>query len=216
MRVLRTATLLAALATVTLAGCINLSGLDARSSFTCKAPEGVLCDSMTGVYTKAEQQDLPGQRVRARVEEGGAADAPRAFDAGGVLTRPIDSGTPIRTAPRVLRVWFSPWEDSDGDLHDQSYVYLPVDSGRWLIEHSRRRIQDAFQPVRPPSDLRAQPSAKNENSGRLRRGWQSSASASEEVIGSRQDRPGAETAAELMSGIGTPGTMLRKSESLSQ
>jgi conjugal transfer pilus assembly protein TraV len=70
--------------------------------------------------------------------------------ASGVLTKAIYSGTPIRSAPLVLRVWFAPWEDTDGDLHDQSYVYLPVDSGRWLIEHNRRRIQDAYRPVRAP------------------------------------------------------------------
>jgi conjugal transfer pilus assembly protein TraV len=37
-----------------------------------------------------------------------------------VMTKPIYSGTPIRSAPRLLRVWFAPWEDTDGDLHDQS------------------------------------------------------------------------------------------------
>lgn len=72
------------------------------------------------------------------------------------MTKPIYSGTPIRSAPRLLRVWFAPWEDTDGDLHDQSYVYLPVDSGRWLIEHNRRRIQDNYRPVRAPSNVTAQ------------------------------------------------------------
>ena len=66
------------------------------------------------------------------------------------MTQPVHTGTPIRSAPRILRVWFAPWEDADGDLHDQSFVYLPVDAGRWLIEHTQRKIQEGYRPVRPP------------------------------------------------------------------
>lgn len=136
-------------AALALAGCA-MSGLDAKNSFSCKAPDGVLCESMTGIYANAQANNLPGQRV---THSNASAEVSRAKapEAGvGVLTKPIYSGTPIRSAPLVLRVWFAPWEDTDGDLHDQSYVYLPVDSGKWLIEHNRRRIQDAYRPVRAP------------------------------------------------------------------
>ena len=27
--------------------------------------------------------------------------------------------------PRLLRLWIKPWEDADGDLYDQGYVYVP-------------------------------------------------------------------------------------------
>ncbi len=66
------------------------------------------------------------------------------------MTQALQTGAPIRSAPRILRVWFAPWEDNDGDLHDQSYVYLGVDAGKWQIEHTRRRITDAYRPVRAP------------------------------------------------------------------
>lgn len=142
--------LVALTALFVLSGCGSMSGYDANSGFACKAPDGVLCESMTGVYANAEQNNLPGQRVRH-----GSNDADKTTDAtqddSVVLTKPLTSGTPIRSAPRVLRVWFAPWEDTDGDLHDQSYVYLPVDSGHWLVEHNRRRIQDAYRPVYAPA-----------------------------------------------------------------
>lgn len=146
---------LCTLGSALLAGCASFSGLDASSTFSCKAPDGILCQSMSGVYANAEAHNLPGQRVAN--DKGTPAGSPAKVQdaipqaATGVLTKPIYSGTPIRTAPLVLRVWLAPWEDSDGDLHDQSYVYLPVDGGRWLIEHNRRRIQDAYRPVRAPS-----------------------------------------------------------------
>jgi conjugal transfer pilus assembly protein TraV len=143
-----------------LSGCGSMSGYDAHSGFACKAPDGVLCESMTGVYANAEQNNLPGQRVRH-----GSSDANKTADAtqndSVVLTKPLTSGTPIRSAPRVLRVWFAPWEDTDGDLHDQSVVYLPVDSGHWLVEHNRRRIQDAYRPVYAPAKTPTAPTVSS-------------------------------------------------------
>jgi conjugal transfer pilus assembly protein TraV len=59
------------------------------------------------------------------------------------------SGIPLRTAPKVLRVWVAPWIDDNGDLHDQSYFYTQVSSGAWTIEASRKRIIDDFKPVFP-------------------------------------------------------------------
>lgn len=142
--------LLGAMSMAVLAGCSSLSGYDAKDSFTCKAPDGVMCSSMTGIDANAQQDNLPGQRLHspggvARRDPSGSETIREA-----AMTRPIHSGTPIRSTPRILRVWFAPWEDSDGDLHDQSYVYLPVDTGKWQVEHNRRRIQDAYRPVRPP------------------------------------------------------------------
>lgn len=154
-------TLISVAAAFALGGCSSMSGLDAKDSFSCKAPDGVLCESMTGIYANAQANNLPGQRV---THGNASTEVSRAKVAGagtGVLTRPIYSGTPIRSAPLVLRVWFAPWEDSDGDLHDQSYVYLPVDSGKWLIEHNRRRIQDAYRPVRAPA-VQAAPAANGQ------------------------------------------------------
>lgn len=147
---------LAALSVLAITGCSSLSGYDAQSSFSCKAPDGVLCSSMTGIYENAKHDNLPGQRVNrggeAIAASAQAAEAvSRAKEQGdGVLTRPLYSGQPLRSAPRILRVWMAPWEDSDGDLHDQSYVYLPVDSGRWEVEHNQRRIREAYRPVRAP------------------------------------------------------------------
>lgn len=155
----------ASIAALGLAACGSLSGLDAKDQFACKAPDGILCESMTGIYANAQAKNLPGQRVSHGATATEPADAPPAAAGSGVLTKPIYSGTPIRTAPLVLRVWIAPWEDTDGDLHDQSYLYMPVDSGKWLIEHNRRRIQDAYRPVRPPA---SQTPAATTGQGRIK------------------------------------------------
>jgi hypothetical protein len=45
-----------------LAGCSSITGLDGSSQYACKAPEGVKCDSVSGNYYNALQNNLPAQR----------------------------------------------------------------------------------------------------------------------------------------------------------
>lgn len=151
-----------------LAGCMNMSGLSGSSKYSCAAPEGVACDSVSGTYGNALHNNLPGQQAsdsRSGTREG----APEPTKAAGVSTalpparRPIEAprsiadggaeGTPalaLRSQARVLRLWTKPWEDADGDLWDQGYVYVQVDAGRWQIDHVRQRIRDQYAPLRPP------------------------------------------------------------------
>lgn len=44
----------------TLAGCSNISGLGGVSEFECKAPKGVPCMSMSGVYANIRSGNVPG------------------------------------------------------------------------------------------------------------------------------------------------------------
>ncbi|KVO09633.1 type IV conjugative transfer system protein TraV [Burkholderia ubonensis] len=123
----------------------SFSGLDAQSKFACKAPDGVVCDSMTGSLANLQA----GNVRNTRTSQLAAASAPTSKTPaqGAVLARPLFSGSPIRSAPHVVRAWIAPWEDADGDLHDQSYIYLTTDTGRWLVEHNQRRIRDLYRPT---------------------------------------------------------------------
>ncbi|KML57047.1 conjugal transfer protein TraV [Burkholderia cepacia] len=152
-----------------LTGC-SFSGYDASSKFACKAPEGVLCSSMSGIYANAMAHNLPDQRVHTGAgattnialgtyaaepsspsSATSGANALPAIGAAGILPKALDSGAAVHTAAREMRVWFAPWQDADSDLHDQEYVYLIVDSGHWSIAHNQERIQAAFRPVLPPT-----------------------------------------------------------------
>ena len=63
---MKAVSLLQVIVAMALAGCSSMSGLDAKDTFSCKAPDGVLCESMTGIYANAQQNNLPGQRVTGR------------------------------------------------------------------------------------------------------------------------------------------------------
>lgn len=137
-----------------LSGCMSLSGLSGNSSYACKAPDGVTCQSVSGTYANAVANNLPAQRTRATpstaphlAPPAPAASAPRGHNASSDATSPL----PLRSAPRILRLWFKPWEDADRDLYDQGYVYVQVDGGRWLVDHAQRAIREAYAPVRTPA-----------------------------------------------------------------
>lgn len=129
-------------------GCTSMSGYDSKSEFSCKAPPGILCDSMTGVYTKAISGTLPAQNF-GRPAAAPSGEQYTTTPVPGTLSKPIYSGVPIRQTPQIVRIWLAPWEDSDGDLHDQSFMYVVVNDGAWLIQHNRSRIMNNFQPVMP-------------------------------------------------------------------
>jgi conjugal transfer pilus assembly protein TraV len=139
------------------AGCTSMSGLSGSSSYACKAPDGVTCDSVSGTYANAIHNNLPSQRSRPTAPSAQASGTPQptatslaSTEVRTPLAAASVSPAPLRSSARILRLWFKPWEDADRDLYDQGYVYVQIDSGRWLIEHAQRQIRDAYAPLRPP------------------------------------------------------------------
>jgi conjugal transfer pilus assembly protein TraV len=155
-----------------LGGCASggLSGIGGSSDYACAAPPGVSCMSVTGISANAAKNNLPALRARATDETGKSGekpdgqkkddDAPRlvAYNASAptgaerVSPKGMDapySGAPLRTPPRVLRIWMAPFEDTDSDLHDQKYLYVTVHTGRWLLEANQVNVQPQFKQVFP-------------------------------------------------------------------
>lgn len=141
-------------AMASLVGCGTMSGLDASSSFSCKAAPGVSCQSISGVHQNANAGNLPFQQEenapKVAAGEKKSYGTPRADS----KISPKDmnaqySGMPVRQPPLVLRVWMAPYEDDSGDLHDQTYFYTMVHSGKWMIEANRNAISNQFKPIYP-------------------------------------------------------------------
>lgn len=148
-----------------LGGCAGtMSGITGDSKFACKAPDGVTCSSLSGVYANAVANNLPAMRKEGK---GGEASGYLATQpAGEIIGRAPSAGDVIRSQPKILRVWIAPWEDTDGDLHDQSYVYVVTDPGRWVLEHSQKQIINRYRPTfLSGGQQKKQPAAaKNEQS----------------------------------------------------
>lgn len=142
-----------------LTGCMNLSGLSGGSSYACKAPDGVTCQSVSGTYANAVAHNLPAQRQHAAAPPVATAASASAGLALRVEPAP-SAATPLRSSPRILRLWFKPWEDADRDLYDQGYVYVQIDAGHWLVEHAQRTIREAHAPVRAPAARAPEPPSR--------------------------------------------------------
>ena len=152
----------ATLASLLLSACANLTGLDGASSYNCKAPEGVKCDSVSGTYHNALQNNLPSQRRGPTSDQSQSPPVPNpagmrnapAMLATAAHTAPSEEAAgyvaaPLRASPKILRLWIKSWEDADRDLNGETLVYVQVDNGRWLVDHVQRQSRESYAPVRP-------------------------------------------------------------------
>ena len=134
-------------------GCAStMSGLGGEGSYACKAPVGTQCTSVSGVYANSTHGPVPASVLPKPATAPASASsaspgASRSATAAAVGT----PATPIRSQPRVLRLWIAPWEDADGDLHEAAVVHVLVDTGRWLIERVRPAQRSKIDAVRPPA-----------------------------------------------------------------
>jgi conjugal transfer pilus assembly protein TraV len=144
MREVRGMAAMAAVVAFGLTGCAGtLTGLEGESKFACKAPDGVTCSSLSGIYANAVANNLPALRKERKGEHVATSQSKDSVITGQAAS----SGDPLRIQPTVLRIWIAPWEDTDGDLHDQSYLYVVANAGRWAIEHNQRQIVDRYRPT---------------------------------------------------------------------
>ena len=152
-----------------LSGCAgSLSGYGGSSTFKCAAPEGVSCNSVSGNYANSVAgNSLYTVRGSKNIQADSSSPSRSYTDPYNPNARfTPSSGMPVRTQSEVMRVWIAPWQDNDGDLVDQSYTYVTLNEGRWLIEHNRKQIMDEYQPVRllgANNDSKSAPATPNKN-----------------------------------------------------
>lgn len=221
-----------------LSGCVNLSGLSGETQYACAAPEGVACQSVSGTYANAVHQNLPSQRAastsKAQIGGGGrgAADPlSTAVRKASPSRQPVRPGiaptaqalasqadpddltmAALRSQVRVLRLWTKPWEDADGDLWAQGYVYVQVDDGHWQIDHVQQQIRDRYAPLRPPPSAQPSPSTAatqaDDGADASDASPQQRPSASSPIAGQRQPSPFPSlTLPSNRPGLGSPGAM---------
>lgn len=89
-----------------LAGCGSISGIGGVSEFECKAPKGVPCMSMSGVYENVRAGNVPGSGGAEVVSGQPAAETPstdRPAEAAGPAWRTTGEGVQVAlTAPESV------------------------------------------------------------------------------------------------------------------
>jgi len=148
-------------AVAALSGCAStMSGLGGERSYACKAPVGTQCTSVSGVYANSIHGPVAASVLPKPAKTPERAPSAPAGAFGSATAAAFSTpATPIRSQPRVLRLWIAPWEDADGDLHEASVVHVLVDTGRWLIERVVPANRNRVDTVRPPIPSSAPASA---------------------------------------------------------
>ncbi|MEW6682675.1 MAG: type IV conjugative transfer system lipoprotein TraV [Nitrospirota bacterium] len=113
-----------AAACVSILAAAVLAGCAAR--YSCPAPKGVSCKPISEVY-----RSTLGSATTPKVAKNATAPSTPAKPAAPPSL--AEGQPPIRSAPKILRVWIAPWIDDEGDLHQEGYVYVVVDHGAWTF-----------------------------------------------------------------------------------
>jgi conjugal transfer pilus assembly protein TraV len=139
---------LLALGTLLISGCAaTLTGYESESKLKCGVSEGTPCTPVSKVYAMTQAGTLPSQQARALTGSAPAGPLPTETRLRTSLSAAMASAMPMRSPARMLRIWLAPWEDDSGSLHDQQYLYVTLDTGRWLIEHNQESIIDQYRPT---------------------------------------------------------------------
>jgi conjugal transfer pilus assembly protein TraV len=94
------------LTAVALGGCASsMSGVGGTDKYACKAPEGALCTSVSGVYANSLAGPVTTSKEAQPVPAAGKRSYGAASDSAAAT---IPAGSSIRSNPRVLRVWIAP------------------------------------------------------------------------------------------------------------
>jgi len=102
------------------------------------------CKKISEVYEEKMMGEGP-QKKEERVS------GPAPTEAAQVVKKlAYEEEKPVRLPPKVIRIWLAPWEDSDGDLHQSSFIYSEISPrrGRWLFgEKEMTTTQPILRPI---------------------------------------------------------------------
>ncbi|QCF28136.1 type IV conjugative transfer system lipoprotein TraV [Hydrocarboniclastica marina] len=141
------------LAATTLQGCSVFSF--GESEYACSGiPDGVSCMSARDVYELTNNGNVPrpvdedGNVVASKGQSNESTeDQVRIIEDRYVAPTTPAKPVPIRTPAKVMRVWVSPWEDTDGNLNISSYVYTEIEPRRWVYDNQERPSQSSIKPL---------------------------------------------------------------------
>ncbi len=137
---------------------IFLGACAVRGDYSCGPPaNGVRCQPMSVTHQqlydgtlnslhtepfadKEGEEDSRQDRARGKRGESMASTTNRVSDDLIIAATPsiktIESKQAILSQPRHMRIWFNRFTDIEGDLHDESFVFVRIDNGHWVIDNN--------------------------------------------------------------------------------
>lgn len=146
----------AGLLLVALTGCTSFLSVGSPEYACSGLPEGAACQSTRDIYESTHDGNVPlkllneEEQASAKTKKKSrskskqrSTDAEKVEVVTEVARDPVidnyvaprlpDRPIPIRTPAQVMRIWIAPWEDTNGDLVTNGYVYTEIEPRRWVI-----------------------------------------------------------------------------------
>lgn len=112
----------------------------AMNDYPCGEPNQGTCSSVSQHDKKSYTDYKNPDDLAANASNSGSAtggnSSPVKMNFKTYTQIPGD-GAPLLSAPKMVRVWFTPYTDVDNIYHDQAYEYMIVDRGRWNYSNNR-------------------------------------------------------------------------------
>lgn len=112
--------------------CTHFSALTAcstmNSNFDCPLAAGVNCKSLDQVNRMVDSGQIRGRNDITKISSTTCCNAEfEAFPTGS-----FSSGAPIRYGETVQRIWIAPYEDTEGNYHQDNLIYTIMKDGHWI------------------------------------------------------------------------------------
>jgi conjugal transfer pilus assembly protein TraV len=121
-----------------------------QGNYSCPGGiDGVRCMSARQVYQATESSDYVKTISEDDKKGAGKSTSMSSVQPNGsqVVVPRIEQPVPIRTQAKVMRIWMASWEDDDGDLHADGYLYTEIESRRWNLGERFRSPGTAISPL---------------------------------------------------------------------
>lgn len=111
------------LGAVMLSACSSMNG-----SFDCPNRAGVSCRSLDQINGMVNSGQIRG---RTSISSNDNEETLKEFDAypNQITYMP---GAPLRYGETVQRIWIAPFEDTEGNYHQDSLMYSVIKGGHWI------------------------------------------------------------------------------------
>ena len=109
----------------TLSACSSLN-----SDLDCPMRAGVMCKSIDQINDMVDNGQIRG---RTRVSSSISSSPNSEFQPYSVSSG-FYPGAPLRYGETVQRIWIAPFEDTQRNYHQDSYMYSIIKDGHWIGE----------------------------------------------------------------------------------
>lgn len=138
---------------------LSLGGCAVNGEYACGVPEnGVKCQSLGETHKQLNEGTLPSLYTEPFPEDDDSThqsadlnseNSGPVWDDGNStvsnnseaeriqqpIIETVSANQAILSQPREMRIWFDRFTDPEGDLHDESFVFIRIDNGHWVIDN---------------------------------------------------------------------------------